>query len=152
MCPSMADLPGHILGEEGTFVTLTFVREGPTGTESNYEVSLMRQVRGGLKGWVTRRRGWILTEGRPQPFGSLCKIDIANNPKAIKAHVISKPHRTAQGERQRQREGLTENDFEELKKKEKEGRESARWREKEREDGEGEGNGTDSRERGGEGL
>jgi len=42
MCPSMADLRGHILGEVGTFVALTFVREGPNGTESNYEVSLMR--------------------------------------------------------------------------------------------------------------
>ena len=44
---------------------------------------------------AARSRAWILTEGRPQPFCSLCKIDIANNPKAIKAHLKSKPHKTA---------------------------------------------------------
>ncbi len=44
---------------------------------------------------AARSRAWILTEDRPQPFCSLCKIDIANNPKAIKAHLKSKPHKTA---------------------------------------------------------
>ena len=42
VCPTMGDLRGHILGEVGTFVALTFVREGPNGSESNFEVSLMR--------------------------------------------------------------------------------------------------------------
>ena len=128
MCPSMADLRGHILGEVGTFVALTFVREGPTGAESNYEVSLMRQVRGGRRGFLSRSRAWILTEGRPLPFCSLCRIDIANSPKDIKAHLISEQHRTAEGERARERAGLTEIEFQELKKKEYEGRESARER------------------------
>ena len=34
---------------------------------------------------AARNRACILTEGRSQPFCSLCKIDIVDTPKAIKA-------------------------------------------------------------------
>jgi len=39
-------------------------------------------------------RAWIETEGRAQPFCVLCKLDIGDTPKAIKAHLKSKPHKT----------------------------------------------------------
>ena len=37
-----------------------------------------------------------MTEGRSQPFCSLCQLKIGDTPKAIKAHLKSKPHKTNQ--------------------------------------------------------
>ena len=42
---------------------------------------------------AARNRACIVTEGRAQPFCSLCKLDIVDTPKAIKAHLKSKPHK-----------------------------------------------------------
>jgi len=42
-----------------------------------------------------RNKECIVTEGRSQPFCSLCKTDIVHTPKAIKSHLKSKPHKIA---------------------------------------------------------
>jgi len=74
-------------------------------------------------------RAWILTEGRPQPFCSLCKIDIADTPKAMKAHLKSKPHKTAlrsvQPEQQEKVQEKTEKKEKKHKKDKKDKREKS---------------------------
>ena len=44
---------------------------------------------------AARNRACIVTEGRSQPLCLLCSVDIVDTPKAIKAHLKSKPHKAA---------------------------------------------------------